>query len=515
MRQSIIVTFILYSFVSNSQTPESVVKSVYNDIINSIGDSRIQPPKLIMVRSEKFTAAFDKKLNTIEFEMKAYALCREFGKDSLNAIAFILGHELGHAYNDHGWLSQAKSAYASTDFGKELRKAKMIVDTMTIYESQADEFSCFFTGVAGYNTLTIGGEVLDAIYKAYKLPEKIKKYPSLSDRKFIVQKSAETVVNLLELFDFSNYQFVQGNYRIALLGYEHIINKFPSREIYNNVGVCYANLALKLFPKDSIKVIVPFEIDFQSRLNSNGERGLSTKDKEEINELFNQALFNFKRTIELDEKYRIGFKNMALVSHFVNDEDRDHYLDKVLKLAETDIERAEYYHLKGLFQFLNNDLRPSKKNLKEAAKLGDPLAEINLHIMKEGEFPISNSSNKKIVLRPVDGVRLQSRFKDSKNKIIDFDQAKGDYELYVFNEKSSKVIIGYMDYQQKEYYKLHTMSSDAFEEKDFNEIIEVYGLPSSLLIQGKKQILKYANERVLLEFQDQKLVKVIKYFNIN
>jgi hypothetical protein len=47
----------------------------------------------------------------IEVDQKLFSVCRTYGKDSLNAVAVVLSHELAHYYSDHTFCSDYAYAY--------------------------------------------------------------------------------------------------------------------------------------------------------------------------------------------------------------------------------------------------------------------------------------------------------------------------------------------------------------------------------------------------------------------
>ena len=142
---------------------EKVVSEVYHNLNEAIGDGSHDIPTLVMSENKKSVAKYIPNGNKIEFEYQAYQICRKMGKDSLNAVAFILSHELGHYYRNHKWLSDVGSSYAGTELGDQLELAKVSLDTTIRIETEADEYSCFYSKMAGYSILN-AAQFFDSLY---------------------------------------------------------------------------------------------------------------------------------------------------------------------------------------------------------------------------------------------------------------------------------------------------------------------------------------------------------------
>jgi tetratricopeptide (TPR) repeat protein len=520
--RSIIFSFLFLGLqMAHAQSPEKVIANekviakVYENLINSIGNLTHIAPELKMVTTVGNVAAFDSQSNTIAFEMKAYEACRSFGSDSLNAIAFILAHELGHVYQNHGWLSDFKSAYASSDFGKELKKAKMALDTLKIYESQADEFACFYATLAGYPTSHLGGDVLDKLYKTYDFSEKLDRYPTLTERKLIVKNSANDIELLIPVFEFSNMQYALGNYQMALTGYTHLLKRFPSREIYNNLGVCYASLACQEFPKDSIQWIVPFGMDWNSRLYNNDERTTGTEGNWEY--YFKRAKKNFEACIQLDKHYARGYYNLALVEHFLGKQgDANFHLTKGKENSNTESEISFYYLNKGIISLLNGQTQTGLDTLAVAAQLNNSVAKLNIEIA-QGTITQLKAEPLKLIVPLVDGIELPQVITVASQKTIAFDQNPGKYELYESILPASKVVIGKLVLAKNQYYKIQMFGLDQLTDLEavtIDSFIQSFGNPSKITSVDNHIYLIYRGDNVAVKFSDNQAVGIVKFFDV-
>jgi hypothetical protein len=73
-------------------------------------------PKLEITKTCKSSAKYLPSEQKIQIEECLIQLTKSFGKDSINALAIIMGHELAHYYKSHEW---------SREFAYSLRGTKI------------------------------------------------------------------------------------------------------------------------------------------------------------------------------------------------------------------------------------------------------------------------------------------------------------------------------------------------------------------------------------------------------
>lgn len=306
---SLIFILLTFSCLSNAQqVSETTAHKVYDDIIDAIGNNHPRSPKLVFKDSERNPASYSPKKKTITIENKVLEICHTFGEDSLNALSYILAHELGHHYRNHGWMSQ----YASLEFSDALDDQNKTPEQRESYEIESDIYAGFYAHIAGYDALKVADSFLDAIYTSYALPHDLKNYPTLAERKAIIGQNKSDFEELRDVFDLANIVMSVGQYDYAQELYQYIIDKgFTSREIYNNLGLCYVYEALALDVEDAyFNLLIPFKIDLSTRLESNGStRGAMTAQQQAIS-LFKDAKREFETAIQLDANYSIAKENL-------------------------------------------------------------------------------------------------------------------------------------------------------------------------------------------------------------
>lgn len=317
---TLILAFI--SFFSMGQThTEKQIESVFKNLVLAYGNSKAAP-KLAYFKKEaiKTTPALytTSPQPTIMVDVKFYNLCRSFGKDSTNALAVVLSHELAHYYNDHTFC--ADFAFVVRKNNAELaQKLKMVSKSDKISrETQADYQGFFYAAIAGYNPFDCYEKTIEGIYKQYQLPETNPGYPSKAERKQMAIAVKQKTSELYLAFQKSIQLKEAKKYDEAMQLLEEINTYFPSRENYNNLGVIKTLSALDLkvltleehkFPK---RFLYPLELDNSSRLNQNGTRGAEA-DQAKMVQLLKSAQKDFEKAISLDPNYTMAFVNLACV----------------------------------------------------------------------------------------------------------------------------------------------------------------------------------------------------------
>lgn len=345
----------LNSYAQSNTYIDKVVRKVYHNLNEAIGDGSHDIPTLVMSDNNKSIAKYNPNGNKIEFEYKAYQICQKMGKDSLNAVAYILSHELGHYYRDHKWLSDVGSSYAGSELGDKLEAARESIDTTIRYETEADEYSCFYSKIAGYSIIN-APQLLDSLYKGYSFPNKMNRYPSLDDRKKIALTIEKQTSELYRLYDIASIMMLKGEYRCASILYKNVLNKrFGSREIFNNIGVSYVLEGLKYASDEYKDLVFPFSVDLSSRLSEN-LRGSDQTDSLKAASYFNRAKEMFEKSKKLDGNYLPAKINLAIVSALNSESKFAYYLLSELEemYAVNPAEKFKIEYVRALIDFINH-----------------------------------------------------------------------------------------------------------------------------------------------------------------
>ncbi|MFT5647622.1 MAG: hypothetical protein ACI976_002314, partial [Aureispira sp.] len=84
---------------------------IYQQLKKAIGDQRTTLPKLLILNREKRVAAYREMDNSIIIEKKAYDICQSMGVQAESALAFLIGHELTHFYQQTDWKRNSRTTH--------------------------------------------------------------------------------------------------------------------------------------------------------------------------------------------------------------------------------------------------------------------------------------------------------------------------------------------------------------------------------------------------------------------
>jgi hypothetical protein len=426
----------LFSLNSQAQSKayiDEVVNKVYYNLNEAIGDGSHDIPTLVMSEKNKSVARYIPNGNKIEFEYLAYQICRKMGKDSLNAVAFILSHELGHYYRDHKWLSDVGSSYAGTELGDKLELEKVSLDTTIRIETEADEYSCFYSKMAGYSILN-AAQFFDFLYAGYSFPDEMNRYPSLTQRKEIASTIEKQTSELYRLYDIASIMMLKGEYRCASILYKNILNKrFGSREIFNNIGVSYALEGLKYASDEFKDLAFPFSIDLSSRLSEN-LRGAEQTDSLKAASYFNRAKEMFEKSKKLDGHYLPAKINLAIVSALNNDFRFAYYLLGEMEDMKSNhpSEKLKIEYTKALIDLISRK-ENAIDNMKSLA-LHDHMALISLNRINSVDSLENKQANDDPELLIISHDFNKTKFVDLPNKLF-----TGEGNVLLYTRDSSNI----------------------------------------------------------------------------
>lgn len=244
----------------SAATPQQTAEHVLDNLYTTAGNRLVKKPSLRLTAENRKVAAYVPSKNTIFLDEKVYQICRSFGRDSLAALAFVIGHELAHAFQSANRDGRQRTNFLAYD---------RAFPAATRIEKTADIHGIFNASLAGYAAVpTIAPQLIEQIYIRYELVgKKLTAYPSLAERKTAADEVAAIAQGLLDVFDASNYALALGQHGIAAVGYEHILQYYRGREVFNNLGLCYARAAQDFWNPRTDNYLLPLEADWSSSLS--------------------------------------------------------------------------------------------------------------------------------------------------------------------------------------------------------------------------------------------------------
>lgn len=163
----------------------------------------------------------------IVIEEEILELCHNFGKDSVAALAFVLGHELAH----HN-LGHTSSKFCP--FHLEIAEAQD--SSLLKNEIAADNMGNFYARLAGYSPCDLGEKLIYQIYHDFSIQSNLN-YPSLNNRIQLLQHNCQSGDTLAHLFYVAQKLSENKEYEASLTLFHHLLAHFPNKEMYLNAAI--------------------------------------------------------------------------------------------------------------------------------------------------------------------------------------------------------------------------------------------------------------------------------------
>lgn len=324
MKILLLLLFFVLSFTGSRAQSDEVVYEVYRELVEALGEKSRELPELIILDRQKNVAAFRRADNRLIIERKAIEVCRSFGAQFPNAIAFLLGHELTHFYQNHVW----GEAGFSTAFLASGENYQSHLEE----EKEADLYGAFLAWMAGYETVNLLPLLLDALYEAYQLNENdLINYPPLELRQLMATEICHKADRLIQIYQSANYLSAIGQYHWAANCYQFVLKFIRNKELHNNLGVALLASALQLHSADRSPWYYPLEVDYELTLRQPGDYERATA--------IDEAIQHFRTAVSYDNRYFTGFLNLAcaldLDGQFEQAADLINQLERVLATPES------------------------------------------------------------------------------------------------------------------------------------------------------------------------------------
>ncbi len=298
----------------NDQSIE-LAQQVLDKLYLVSGQYVFDKPALKISKENRRVASYSPKHNTITIDKKALEICMAMGQDASNALSFLIGHELAHAFQKEvrnqsevtNFLAYDKHYHAS-------ERTEKVADIQGV-----------FTGyLAGYGMKKAIPLFLKNIYAAYDIDDdKLVNYPSFDERSASAKEVIAIVDDLEDLFEVNEYLMALEQYDIGIYCLEYILEYYQGREIHNNLGIAYLHSAMDFaFDYETDKYTYPLELDASSQLKkidkSRGKTTLNPNLRKIRNTILKQGLKYFENAIELDPEYTIAKINKACTLNLLN-----------------------------------------------------------------------------------------------------------------------------------------------------------------------------------------------------
>lgn len=418
----------------------AVLKQVLDQVYEAGGDYRWAKPNIRLAKSASFVATFRPRSNEILVEEKALKACRSLGKDSTAMLAFLIGHELSHFYDNEGKKSGVSTNFLAFDHHHE-------GDLQS--EINADLRGIFLCHVAGYDRIrALLPEFIERVYSNYQMKEsELTNYPPKRERQahaMLVQNRADT---LFHVFQAATYLTGFGKYTEATACYDFLLQYYNGAEVFNNLGVLNAMQAMQVGGKYPDTLWYPLELDVYTRLEAARRNMLTLMEEKQRKALLVKALQQIEAALEMNPDYKAAYANRLCVKLLLGqNEEVASALQNSKSLVKGDLKKLLSAILKAQ---TGEDREGVEQAFQKLANSNDQqvatVAKFNAAVMSKQEIKaISQSCKIKDANNYLDGVKnrdLRSHggfALDKEGKLLIQWQEKQHSTFYLFNRAGQR-----------------------------------------------------------------------------
>jgi tetratricopeptide (TPR) repeat protein len=308
---------------------------VFKRVKNAADKAEARIPRLFIINTKGNPYALALPDGSIVINPTTLNMCYEGTKkgEGDRRLAFILGHELAHLANKD--FMHRESFLALRKYGDKKAREELIkyfelsnpekAKEFKKRELYADQKGTIYATMAGYRIGSLfWGENNFLRYWAEQIGmgyvyDETFGHPAMEKRVQFVRTHLKAVLDKVELFRAGVLLFQAGSYRDSAAAFLEFSKVYPAREVFNNIGACYLNLAVRhlylKFSDDYFSFRLSTAIDYSTGaelLHLRGE-GDYLKDKE-ISRYLDKAEDFFKLAAERDHLDRACRYNLTAVS---------------------------------------------------------------------------------------------------------------------------------------------------------------------------------------------------------
>ncbi|MBE2209240.1 MAG: hypothetical protein IAE84_16765 [Saprospiraceae bacterium] len=407
------------SSLRGQSAEQKVIRSILDKICAVYMGGEVKKIEINLRKGTLHPASYWNSNITIKHEL--YEMCRSFGADSLNALAFVIGHEFVHS-TQVGTVSIPFNASRVCNNDNEYCHK----------EREADVEGLFLAYLAGYgNYKALLPVFMDSLYGRFGIDRDNEDYPHLDERKKTTEETLRKVDLLIQLYEAATQLIAIDEYDYAETCLSYVEKYYGGYEVKNSLGVCQM---MKIIDLEEREKAFPFEISAKLRL-----AGIS-RDRPELKEYEKKERDTLILRAEgyLNKAHEISGGNAGVV---VNLQCLDILKGQPEKVLEIDVEEVSIKQslVKALAHFYSNESEEAIKLWNEVAQKGGIYAkhaELNLKKDDESSAPCALIEMKSY--RPDNGKKAPE-IELTDDIGISIVQEAGAYIYYLFDQNNLRL----------------------------------------------------------------------------
>jgi tetratricopeptide (TPR) repeat protein len=324
-----------YALVTTEDSLAKRAHQVFHRLMR-VADKRINlSPQLFVLQDVSSLKAFSLPNGPVVINYQVLNFCNSVPTQFNERLAFILAHELSHQLNGDFWhlnffTEIEKDTQADRQTRERLRNIGRQSAETRAKELRADHYAILYMTLAGFSTAPLTSPSNNLISEWYAQSGlDVQGYgdlPRPKDRIEVVNAKLHFLFEELESFECGLYLYRTLKFKEAAAFFEAFKVNFPSREVFNDLGLAYFMEAQDLEPiavasrqKSTAKMIWSTQLENISILASpqpSGYRGPRKREvtaTAELESLKTKSIENLEECVRLDPYYANGFNNLGCV----------------------------------------------------------------------------------------------------------------------------------------------------------------------------------------------------------
>jgi len=233
------------------------------------------PPKLVVIGGTGDPYALAIRDGSILLTLEGLKICYRNAPPDVgdSRLAFLIGHELAHLAKDDFWHKNAfatfnrykNDAQVRRSLASQLEKTGGSPDFVKIQELQADSYGIMYMTMAGFDPRVIIGQDKDDFFQFWVAQIAGKRthgdavHVSAEARAEFVRTELQQFIGSLARFRQGIRDYRSGDYQASIHSFENFIEKYPGREVYNDLGLSHYQLAVQALSACSARQL-PFKL---------------------------------------------------------------------------------------------------------------------------------------------------------------------------------------------------------------------------------------------------------------
>ncbi len=329
-----------YGILPAQKNPMAIrADRVFRRVVRVADRNTFAEPRLILVANEGTPYALALRDGSVVLSSSALQLCYQNAPldQGDSRLAFVLGHELVHQKNRNFLHSAAFAAVDEQHATQGIFREK---------ELNADAYGMIYATMAGYDPRAVLQANTSFIESwVSQVPQDLaykNTHPDPKERAAFLREYLKEVSNDLDFFHFGVRLYQLGRYDDAIIFLQRFAEKFPAREVFNNIGLCHYQLAIQSLascdPMLVNKAYPATMLDTQTLAGQFRSAGPTPcLGNEVFREQIQIAEQSFRKAIEMDPAYLPASVNLSSAQMV-----KQHYpaamqiLNEVLKVKPND-----------------------------------------------------------------------------------------------------------------------------------------------------------------------------------